>query len=466
MERNERGFFKRVEKIASELKKRDDFVVLFHYDADGCSAGAIMCKALEREGKKFEAKWVKQLYSEDIEEIRGLGKNYVFVDFGSSYLPELKKAFGKNFFVLDHHQTGGNSGFHLNPMNFGINGGTEISSAGVAYLVAKEINPENKDLCALAIVGACGDMQDSRGKLEGLNAEILKDAVESKMVSVKEDLRLYGRISRPLTQFLMFSSNPIIPGLTASEQACIDFLKQNHIPMKRNEKWLSYEDLGIDYKKRLVTALMIHMQKHGVQEWKMREMIGEVYTLEKEQPKSPLRDAKEFATLLNATGRHAKAEIGLKVCMGDREKGYIEALALLQEHRRELREGIELMQKKGIKEEKNFYFFDAESKIKESIIGIIAGMLYGSGTIGETKPIIAFARHEDGSIKVSARATQELVEKGLNLGKALKDACAGLGEKSQGGGHKIAAGCRIEGGEKEKERFLKKLNEKIADSYT
>ncbi len=35
-----------------------------------------------------------------------------------------------------------------------------ISAAGVTYLVARELDDENKDLSTLGIVGALGDMQD------------------------------------------------------------------------------------------------------------------------------------------------------------------------------------------------------------------------------------------------------------------------------------------------------------------
>ena len=63
----------KMQEMAAEVKKRDDFVVIHHYDADGCSSGAILFKALQREGKKVRKKWVKQLYNETISEIKGLG---------------------------------------------------------------------------------------------------------------------------------------------------------------------------------------------------------------------------------------------------------------------------------------------------------------------------------------------------------------------------------------------------------
>jgi RecJ-like exonuclease len=127
--------------------------------------------------------------------------------------------------------------------------------------------------------------------------------------------------------------------------------------------------------------------------------------------------------------------------LGDRNAGYKEALALMDAHRDNLRRGIEFIQKNGIEERKSFYFIDAGEAIDESIVGIIAGMLYGS-IIQETKPIIALARNNDGTVKASGRGTSELVRRGLNIGGALKQISSEI-EGVEGGGHKIAAGAKI-----------------------
>jgi len=465
MERDESAFRGQAKGIAGMLREKNAIAVVHHYDADGMAAAGIIGKALQRAGKEVKFLAVKQLYSETFQEIKGLGAFYLFADFGSSYIPELKEAFGLEFAVIDHHQPKAlaREKFHFNPMLYGIDGGNEISGAGLCYLVARELG-ENADLAALAVVGAVGDMQDSGGKLIGLNAEIAEDGVKAGVLKRKEDMRLYGRITRPLPQFLEFASGPVIPGLTADREACFALLEKLHIKLKENGKWRSYSKLEEDEMKGLATALVLRMQEAGLPEWKQQSLFGEVFTMVKEDPESPLRDAKEFATLLNATGRHGMAEIGREVCLGDREEYYKNALNLLLEHRRQLRQGIELMQAEGVKERDSFHYFDAGDKIQDSLVGIVAGMLYGSGFISPKKPVIALARHEDGSVKVSARGTRELVRKGLNLGKALKECCAELGEKSEGGGHSVAAGCRIT--EEEREKFLEALGKKIKDQLS
>ncbi|MFA5125688.1 MAG: DHH family phosphoesterase [archaeon] len=450
-ERNEEAFFQMLDLMAIEIKKRDDFVVVFHHDADGCAAGAIAVKALQREGKKVLNICLKQLYKENISEIKALGKNFLFVDFGSGQLDYLIEAFDDNFFVLDHHQPPAlhetliKSRRHVNPMLFGINGGTELSGAGVTFFFALALNKKNFDLSVLAVIGALGDMQDfnANSELIGLNKKALDIAVKNKLIEVKKDLRLYGRVSRPLVSFLVFSSNPVLPGLTANEDNCKAFFQQLSIPLKDSftDRWLSYNDLSEEHRRELTSALILLLAENNMPEWKIKELVGDVYTFKKENPLSPLSDGKEFATLLNACGRNKRSDIALAVCMGNRKEAYFEALSLMDQHRENLRKGIQFIQQNGIEEKKSYYFFDAKETIDESIVGIIAGMLYGS-MLEENKPIIALARNHDGTVKASGRATSALVRRGLNLGKAFKEIGLEI-EGVEGGGHRIAGGAKI-----------------------
>jgi len=93
----------------------------------------------------------------------------------------LKEEFGENFFVLDHHQAVEvnkkivEHKWHVNPLLFGINGGTEISGAGVTFFFALALNEKNADLSVLGVVGALGDMQDFNyeAALVGMNRKII-----------------------------------------------------------------------------------------------------------------------------------------------------------------------------------------------------------------------------------------------------------------------------------------------------
>jgi len=168
-------------------------------------------------------------------------------------------------------------------------------------------------------------------------------------------------------------------------------------------------------------------------------LIGEVYILLQEREGTELRDASEYSTLLNATARYGFSDIGLKVCMGDREKAFDRARVLLGQHRQNLVNGLKLVSERGIIVLKNVQYFDAGDEILDTIVGIVAGMCFQMAD--RSRPILALARTQEGSLKVSARGTQDLVRSGLDLAEALSGSAKKVG--GIGGGHNIAAGATV-----------------------
>jgi RecJ-like exonuclease len=434
-------FNARAKEIAKWIEDNDDFLIVGHNDADGISASGLIGQVLNRLGKQNEIKNLKQLNEDRINLLSNESRNLIFVDMGSGCVPRLENVLKADFAILDHHQPQGKRDkLHLNPHLFGIDGNKEISGAGVAYEVAKQF--KFHDLSALAIIGAVGDMQDSVGMLVGHNRKILRDGIHAGVLEYTKDLRFFGRNSRPLAYLLSYSTDPFLSGLTGNEHACFSFLQDLGIESKRGDEWVHYVDLTKEEQKKIVSGLYVYGVEHGVPEHVLKNLVGEVYTLVNEKPRTELRDAKEFATLLNACGRNGRPEIGVQVCLGDRLEYYQQARVLLGEHRGNLRRGLEFVTQAGIKEMDHIYFFDAGSEIKDTLVGTIASMLYTSPLINPNKPILALADEEAGKKKISARATAKLVRRGLNLGVALRKACEVVG--GEGGGHNIAAGARIE----------------------
>jgi RecJ-like exonuclease len=449
-----------LKQVVEFIKERDNFTVVGHYDADGLTASGIAGLMLKRLGKKFTIHNTKYPEKGKMKEIAALGDNFIFVDLGSGQLHIIEEELSdKQFCIIDHHKPHNETDRpQVNPHLSGIDGVNSVSGAGVAYLVARELSAKNKDLAKLAIVGAIGDMQDfDLGHLVGVNTEILKDGIEAGEIRVRKDLTLFGKHSRPLTQFLSYSADPFLPGLTANEDACRDFLHNLDIPLKTGEKWNYYIDLSEEQKKRLISGLYVYGKQHQVPEEALKRLVGEIYEFPKEPERTELRDAKEFSTLLNACGRHDKTEIGVRVCMGDRSEALQEARTLLQTHRRLLREGIEWAQENVIDEYKNMYVIDAGDKIKDTLIGVIAGMLYGTNVIKNDKPVIAVTIDVDKELKISGRATMHLVRKGVDLSDAMRRVAERLG--GEGGGHNVAAGARV--APKDKKEFLTELDKII-----
>ncbi len=441
-------------KCAEHIKKHSSALVVSHIDADGLTSAAIIGKALERSGIEYETSFVKQLDTAALTEIADRNPEIViFTDLGSGMLNAIN-SLKLNAVISDHHQPQGVQEHHLNPHLFGINGANEISGAGITYYLATALG-DNADLAALAIVGAVGDLQHVKhGQLIGANRSILEEGVKNSVLRYEKDLLLFGKQTRPIFKLLQYSSDPYLPGITGSEDACIEFLKKIGI-RQHGEKWRRWIDLETGEKQQIISALIQFCLSCGIHVCNVQRLVGEVYTLLQEREGTEVRDASEYSTLLNATARYDHADIGLAVCMGDRGKSYDEASALLNDHRKNLVEGLNLVKEQGTIKMQHLQYFDSGNKIRETIVGIVAGMS-ASFLNNKNLPIIAFADSE-GGMKVSSRGNYELIRRGLNLGRAISEAAKEVG--GAGGGHDIAAGAFIP--REAKNEFLRILDRKI-----
>jgi RecJ-like exonuclease len=454
--------------ILKYVEKDEVIQIASHVDADGLAAAAIMGKSLLRLGGTFRIRVSKWVDEKVIEEIAAEKPPLtILTDFGSGYLDLLgEKLSNHRVIILDHHQSiseAPSNFIQVNPHFHGIDGSRDLSGAGVAYLVAKALDKNNIDLACLAVLGALGDLQDKyeRRKLGGANENIVEDAVKAGYLSVETDLLFFGRETRPIHQALARTTDPFIPGISGEEDKSLAFLASLGIKPKREDKWRALRDLSEEEKKKLFSALADYLASKNFSSDVALNLIGNVYTLTREEPWTPLRDAREFTVLLNATGRMDKAGLGVAICMGDRAKCLEEASAVMEEYRRTITKYLSWVTEKPERMEEldSIYVVHGEGFIDERVISPVSSIL--STTLSKLeKPLIVYSviSGED-MVKVSARALEPLINKGLNLGEVLRIAaekCSG-----RGGGHDIAAGAQVP--TKNVESFIKLVDKLVRE---
>lgn len=468
-------------KAARKLKGCASVRIASHIDADGVAAAAIANAALARSGVKSEVEFFKKLDQQAIDSLRGRRSDTVwFTDLGSGSLSKIE---GMKAVISDHHvpeqspsstKRGGqtlltdfSSVVHVNPHLHGISGANELSGAGSTFLVAAAMNPRNADLAPLAVLGAVGDLQDQKTRrLEGLNRVVLEVAEAEGLVEALQDIRYFGRETRPVHKMLEFSSDPFLPRITGNEEGALGFLLELGIELKEGHSWRTWTDLTEPEKSTIVTALQDYLFEMRRRKETVDRLSGEVYVFVKEPRRTPVRDAKEFATLLNACGRHGRADIGLQICSGDRGGALSEGIALLRDHRSALSRALSWAKGSGIVRMRNIQFFDAGDEIEDTIVGTVAGMLLGSEGADRSAPMVAFAESTEYAdtpkLKASARGTQELVARGVDLSVAMRASAEKVG--GVGGGHNIAAGATIPS--EKRDEFLSLLDEIVGSQLT
>ena len=454
------------------VEDEKEISIISHLDADGIASGSIISSALARLGAKCAVRTVSDMTLNVLEQMRSENHDfYIITDLGGGMVNEFNQALDNRWAIIDHHKIpeqeisiDDSNNQILNAWKYGIDGDKEISAGGMAYMVAITLDRKNKNLSPIAIVSALAERQDQGDKksLFGLNSEIVKTAQSLRLISMDLDLMLTGRETRPIHEALAHTAFPYIEGLTWATESCYALIKNAGIKMSKDGRWRVLSEISQDEKSVILNAI----SEFVVNSSKSKEvnmidnLIGYTYTLINEDQRSLLRDAREFSTMLNACGRIRKAGVGIGICMGDRNNLLNEGEKIITKYRTTLRNYISSIftEKWRMIDNGKSVFINGEGLLAEDMVGAISSLLSGSPTLGGR---LVFVRTltNDGFYKFSSRKSLGSTSKS-DLGLIMRYCSESVG--GSGGGHSLAAGCRIPS--TRLEEFLSAVRNAILDA--
>lgn len=168
-------------------------IQLFHHnDADGLTSGAILTRALEREGYTVKRYCLEKPYPAVLRKVyEQEGGIIIFADFAGRIAPMLSDLNrGRNLtLILDHHVAEKSTDarvINLDPDLFGLKGDRDISASTTCYLFALTLNPVNRDMAHIAAVGAVGDGFFVDGELVSQNRDVALEAVGQGRMEIRK----------------------------------------------------------------------------------------------------------------------------------------------------------------------------------------------------------------------------------------------------------------------------------------
>ncbi len=431
-------------KVAAAGKK---ILIVTHIDADGLTSGSIVFSALMRKGANVVVRSVPDLDQKLIAELESQKYDfYIFTDLASTLIGELEGAFDGRFLVIDHHQLTEEDmrkSTVVNAWMYGFDGGREACSSTMAYFFALSSDGTNKGLAPLAVVGAVADRQDGgpNRSLTGLNRAALDDAQSAGLITVSKDLMFTGRETRPIHESVALTSTPYLPGLTGSKDAVLAALHTAGLRLKEGATWRTISSLDADEKRKITEVIASVLGPSGGATEAIAGLVGEVYTLEFEDSFTPLRDAREFATLLNACGRMGATGVGMSICLGERTEALKAAMKTLADYRSSINKAIQgvLDDPSRVERHGNLILVRGDGVVEEKLLGPVTSILTSSPGYKD-KVVVARTTSRDEGLKISSRAGDAFAGS-VNLGLVMREAAEAV--KGVGGGHTMAAGAKI-----------------------
>lgn len=457
------GFCDDVKAAAETIKAAEDITIISHIDADGIASEAILSQAIARAGILHRSVFIRQLEPLTMPQVPRDNSLKLFTDLGAGQQNLLQDCglSEHEVLIVDHHvsQPCSREYRQVNCLPYGH---VRMSAAGVSYLIAKAMDTANTDLAKTAIIGNVGDMmaRETCGLVGLARDVIVEDGVRHRNVEVRRrDLNCYGTATRPLYLSLAYNDDPIIKGISNNPEGAKQFLSRLGIRQQtENGRWLVWEEMPQEVRRTVISALAEQLIANGEP---VHRLLAETYHFPDELARTPLRNAQEYATLLNACGRWARPQVGGAILRGDRGSAYREAEHMLNNHRAIIRDLLGFIVDRGVTELEWVQYIHVGARYPDTIVGIGAGMALSK--LNSTKPILIMCSvPEDPNLtKVSMRTTERVVERGVDLQQAISDASTEYG--GRGGGHRIAAGGYIPRGAEQE--FVNRVNRILGEQF-
>lgn len=442
---DEQGLYEKARKfeirIGNSAKNNENVLIASHHDADGICSAAILAEFIHRSRGHCQIRTISEPNAKLLDRLSESKFDLlIFVDICSGMSEEISKRFGDKWMIIDHHEIPDSEASHeniLNPIQFGYDGTTSVSSSTLCWIVTKSVQER---VYFLSIVGSIGDRQDvgPRRSLTGLNAKIASsENREPQIVDSKFDLLFSSRETKPVHESIASTLTIFIPGLTGNKDACLASLRGADIEIKANTRWKTISDFSEEEKQKLLEAVVPHLSGTT---YTVEDLVGSVYSLHSRDEFSITRDARDLAAILSACGRMGKAGVAISLCLGEESQLASDIEQILIDYRLELTKAVQalLQSEDRISERGDYSIIVGDGVVSERMTGAVCQII-ASHSRFKNKVVFVRTTTQDGEVKFSARLGKE--KQSLDLGRMMGEVAHET--SGVGGGLKSAAGIRF-----------------------
>ena len=439
-------------------------LILSDSETDGVTSASIIAKAIQKKNGKPVIRVVNWLDYRLLQEIKKSGYSWIiFCNLGAGMVSKIESIFNDQWIIIDRHFISKEESVNKNVLNinqFSLNEDIEDSTSTISHVLASKIDSSNTDSSWMAVMASlsAGLDQGEGRSLTGINKVVLDEALNSNLMKCSVELLFFGRETKPIHEAISSTIEPYIPNLTGNNDATIAILRSIGINYKNSgSQWKTLSDLSEEQNKELVELLIPYVSASENAEEVLGEIIGNVYTLNKEEEYSPLRDAREFAILIESCIKTGKYGIAIAICLGDRDKMLLDAEELMEKYKRNINKCLIsiLNDEDIIIETTKSFIINVDVLVKEKLMSKISSILSKVKRF-ENKVIILKSSTADGEVII--HVVSNIKQKSTaNIGEIMFE-CS-----NQTGG--IGIGSKFAGKAKiplsKSEEFIKLINVKL-----
>jgi single-stranded-DNA-specific exonuclease len=323
------NLFIKSQKLLKEIEQKKDIFIFTNSTVDGIISGSILLKSIFNNKGNATIRCSSDKIEKTIEEtIHEKHDYYIFIDFNSNVIDKINKILDASNFLfinIDEIAKVNNNTYEniINPWLYNISGQTEISSAGLAYLLVRNFDRNSNNTSHLPIISAISKDQNvgEDKSLISLNNEILQISLKSNIIEQKKRLDISEKETLPITNILENNMIHYIKEITWNNEASLKVIKGSHLTINKDGNTKLFNELDekefIGIYESIVKYLQSNSKVNNTQI--IKDLIfGYSYILINEENEGFLKNARSFEKAIGLCIKTQKSGLALSLCLGER----------------------------------------------------------------------------------------------------------------------------------------------------
>ncbi len=294
----------------------------------------------------------------------------------------------------------------INPFNYGVTDYKYLNFSTIAYFICSAFAETLNYIIQLPLVSF--HTSNMMGEYDGFIKIIADDAITGGVIKIEKDLSFLGNGRYRVSESLVYSLNPFLPGITGDNTRAIELLTKSGIEDEIKGKNRSLSDLSKDEIKDLNSNLIVQLALHkGYQEEKL-EFIKNKTTIINERKDSILMNTWDFAAAIkDALYRH-QITTAIAVLLGNRTDHLRHLTKLFDEERKSVGVSYRLIQdnQDDIVDLSTLRYFESDYKISWYNTSEIAAMALSHGLVTPDMPFAVIAPGPADLVTIGLRASK------------------------------------------------------------
>ncbi len=293
----------------------------------------------------------------------------------------------------------------MNPIDFGY-AGFESSLSASAYFICSQISENLDYIVNLPLIGA--QTTNMMGDYIGLHDFISQDALSGKIISVKKDLAFLGSDILNISDAILYSQCPFLPGLSGNERIVTEILTKSSIETETKRSQRKLSDLDKEEITSLNSNLILHLSRQKGHQEEELVFIKTKTKLLNEPKNSIVSNTWDFAMSINDALNRDRTQLALAVILGNRSDKLQQLNKMFIEERKAVSISFQFLMdhREDVIELSTLRYFLADRKISWFNATITAAMGLSNGLVSPDLPFAVVAPGPEVLFTIGVRASK------------------------------------------------------------